>query len=100
MSKKHPDGAFKLFHVSHRTTLADVVCTHPTIASSMKSTYRSVGCLANKQEAGKDGKEKVLVERGGGREKTWMESWRHDRLGKQGKQTCKRAYKQTSKLYA
>ena len=54
--KKQPDGAFKLFHRSHRTTLADVVCTHPTTASAMKSIYRSVGCFANKSESGKVGK--------------------------------------------
>ena len=53
-SKKQPDGAFKLYHVHDLTTLADVTCTHPTTASNMKKSYRSVGCLGTEQEQVKD----------------------------------------------
>jgi hypothetical protein len=62
-SKKQPDGAFKLYHVHDLITLADVTCTHPTTASNLTKSYRSVGCLGTELEQGKDQKYKEEAQR-------------------------------------
>eukprot|EP01050_Picozoa_sp_SAG11_P016875 SAG11_NODE_2358_length_3465_cov_17.170478_4_plen_164_part_00 len=44
--KKQPDGVFHMYLTSHLATLGDVTCCHPTTASALKTTYRSVGDVA------------------------------------------------------